>query len=229
MDHIYTAFHQAHEDGTPVLSPLWYKYPQDPATFPIDLQFFYGDSILVSPVTEENVTSVTAYFPQDVFYDFVTLKPFHGTGTNVTLNDVNFTSIPVHIRGGAVLPLREKSAMTTTELRKTDFELVVAPSTQDTASGALYADDGVSVAPPASTTVEFSYEKGLLTVTGKFGYPLGVSVSRVRFLGVGSAPKTVLVNGVKTKGSAYSWNKDSQVLDVTLNTPFSRGFAVQHS
>ena len=229
MDYIYTAFHQAHEDGTPVLSPLWYKYPQDAATFPIDLQFFYGDSILVSPVTEENVTSVTAHFPQDVFYDFLTLEPFHGTGANVTLNDVNFTSIPVHIRGGAVLPLREKGAMTTAELRKTDFELVVAPSTQGTARGSLYADDGVSITPPASTTVEFSYQKGLLTVAGKFGYSLGVNVSRVRFLGVGSAPKAVEVDGVKVKSSAYSWNKGSQVLDVTLNTPFSRGFTVQHS
>lgn len=228
MDYIYTAFHQAHEDGTPVLNPLWYKYPQDPATFPIDLQFFYGDSILVSPVTEENVTSVTAYFPKDTFYDFLTLEPFHGTGSNVTLSNINFTSIPVHIRGGAVLPLRENGVMTTTELRKTDFELVVAPSTQDTASGSLYADDGVSITPKTTTTVNFSYKQGLLTATGKFGYALGVKVSRVRFLGVSSAPKTVKVNGLEVHGTAFSYNKDSQILDVTLNTPFTKGFTVQH-
>ena len=229
MDYIYTTFHQAHIDGTPVLSPLWYKYPQDEATFPIDLQFFYGNSILVSPVTEENVTSVTAYFPKDIFYDFLTLEPFKGTGSNVTLDNVNFTSIPVHIRGGAVLPLRAKGAMTTTELRKTDFELVVAPSVQDTASGSLYADDGVSITPKTTTNVSFNYKKGLLTVNGQFGHALGVNVSRVRFLGVSAAPKTVKVNGLKVHSSAYSYDKNSQVLDVTLNSPFTKGFTVQHS
>lgn len=228
MDYIYTAFHQAHLDGTPVLHPLWNKYPQDPATFPIDLQFFYGDSILVSPVTEENVTSVTAYFPKDTFYDFLTLAPFEGPGANVTLNNVNFTSIPVHIRGGAVLPLRATGAMTTAQLRKTDFELVVAPDASGAAKGSLYADDGVSITPASTTTVTFGYKKGVLTVAGKFGHALGVNVARVRFLGVASAPKTVTVNGKAVKSTAFSYDKDSQVLDVTVNTPFNRGFTLQH-
>lgn len=39
--------HKAHLDGTPILNPLWYKYPSDANTFPIDLQFLYGDSVLV--------------------------------------------------------------------------------------------------------------------------------------------------------------------------------------
>jgi alpha-glucosidase len=229
IDYFYTAFHQAHLDGTPVLHPLWHKYPQDPATFPVDLQFFFGDSILVSPVTEENATSVTAYFPKDTFYDFLTLAPFEGSGANVTLSNINFTSIPVHIRGGVVLPLRSKGAMTTTVLRKTDFELVVAPDANDEASGALYADDGVSITQNATTTVTLSYKQGVLTVKGNFGYALGVNVARVRFLNVRSAPKTVGVDGVKVNNTAVSYDKDVQVLDVTLNTPFSKDFTVQYS
>ncbi|EKM56094.1 glycoside hydrolase family 31 protein [Phanerochaete carnosa HHB-10118-sp] len=229
MDYIYTAFHQAHEDGTPVLNPLWYKYPEDPATFPIDLQFFFGDSILVSPVTEENSTSVTAYFPKDTFYDFLTLAPFEGTGANMTLSGINFTSIPVHIKGGAVLPLREKGTMTTTQLRETDFELVVAPDASGEASGSLYADDGVSITPATSTSVSFSYQNGTLAVAGEFGYSMGVNVSRVRFLGVVSAPTTVKANGQTVQSGAISYDKDSQVLDVTLDTPFNEGFTVQHS
>ncbi|GJE88081.1 glycoside hydrolase family 31 protein [Phanerochaete sordida] len=229
MDYLYTAFHKAHEDGTPVLNPLWYKYPQDPATFPIDLQFFFGDAILVSPVTEENATSVTAYFPRDTFYDFTTLAPFHGAGANATLQGINLTSIPVHIRGGAVLPLRVSSAMTTAALRKTDFELVVAPDAKGAASGSLYADDGVSIAPKSSTTVDFSYKNGALAVSGHFGYALGVKVARVRFLGVASAPKTVKVNGQPVHSAAFTFDKIHQVLDVTLDTPFTKGFTVSHS
>ncbi|KAI0683191.1 alpha-glucosidase [Cytidiella melzeri] len=228
MDYIYTAFHQAHTDGTPVLNPLWYKYPQDPNTFPIDLQFLYGDSILVSPVTDENVTSVTAYFPKEIFYNFLTLEPFEGQGANVTLDNIDFTSIPVHIKGGAVLPLRVKGAMTTKVLRQTDFELVVAPDMTDRASGQLYADDGVSVVPATTTLVKFAYANGTLTVSGSFGYDLGVKLARVRFLNVGAAPANVEVNSKKVVSSAFVYNATNKVLDVTFNTSFNKGFTVKH-
>ena len=71
IDYIYTALHQAHVDGTPILQPLWYQYPKDANTFPIDLQFFFGDSILVSPVTQQDSTSVNIYLPKDIFYEYV--------------------------------------------------------------------------------------------------------------------------------------------------------------
>jgi alpha-glucosidase len=228
MDYIYTAFHQAHTDGTPVLNPLWYKYPQDTNTFPIDLQFFYGDSILVSPVTEENATSVTAYFPKDIFYDFLTLEPFEGQGANVTLDNIDFTSIPVHIKGGAVLPLRVSGAMTTKALRQTDFELVVAPNTSGKATGQLYADDGVSVAPATTTVVKFTHENGTLAVKGSFGHALDVKISRVRFLNVGTSPSSVKVNSKRIVGSAFAYNATNKVLDVTLNSTFDKSFTVQY-
>lgn len=229
MDYIYTTFHQAHLDGTPVLNALWYKYPQDLATFPIDLQFFFGDSILVSPVTEENSTSVTAYFPKDTFYDFQTFAPLRSQGAPITLTNVNFTSIPIHIKGGAVLPLRAKGAMTTTALRKTDFEIVVAPGTDGQASGSLYLDDGVSVTPTSSTTVTMTFKDGQLTVSGHFGFATQVDVASVRFLGVSKAPKSVKINGHDAKQGTFTFDSSSEVLTVMIGTPFTQSFTVQYS
>ena len=134
IDYIYTAFHRAHLDGTPILNPLWFKYPTDSNTFDLDLQFFFGDSILVSPITEENKTSVEAYFPNEIFYDFQTLRAIGIQGSNMTLN-ANLTEIPLHIRGGSILPLREKGTMTTKALRNVDFEILVAPNSNGTAKG----------------------------------------------------------------------------------------------
>ncbi|PPQ91932.1 hypothetical protein CVT25_000975 [Psilocybe cyanescens] len=232
LDYIYTAFHQAHTDGTPVLQPLWFKYPKDPSTFPIDLQFFFGDSVLVSPVTDQDATSVSIYLPHDTFYDFLTLAPIQGTGGTETLQNVNFTTIPVYIKGGAVLPLRVQSSMTTTELRKQDFEFVVAPDAlSGQASGRLYIDDGETLSPPSSATtqVKMAFSGGTLDVTGSFGFETGVSVKRVRFLGVGEKPAEgqVKVDGKSVGGKSVTWDAETKVLDVNIGIKFERAFSVQ--
>jgi alpha-glucosidase len=229
IDYMFTAFHQASLDGTPVLNPLWYKYPKDTNTFPIDLQFLFGDSILVSPVTQENATSVNIYLPDDVFYAFKDYSTVQGHGQTVTLSDITLTDIPVHIRGGSILPLRAKSTMTTAELRKTDFEIVVAVGRDGKAQGSLYVDDGESLEPASSTRVSFEYDHGRLTVKGSFGYRLGVKVKKVVFLGVGRGPKGVSVDGKSTKQGSGGWRADGATLavHVDLDMPFEKGFTVE--
>ena len=46
-----------------ITQPKFYFYPNDPNTFGINLQYFYGPSILASLVTEKSSTSVDFYFP----------------------------------------------------------------------------------------------------------------------------------------------------------------------
>jgi alpha-glucosidase len=234
LDYFYTAFHKASLDGSPILNPLWFKYPTDTSTFGIDLQYFFGDSILVSPVTDENATTVTIYLPKDRFYDFATLKPVEGTGQHVTLTGVNFTTIPLHIRGGVVLPLRAAGAMTTTELRATDFEFIVAPGTDGRASGALYVDDGVSIVPERTTSVEMVFAEDKLYVHGLFGFEVDVKVARVVFLGIERAPSVVTVTdspdytgeGGKGRKVPFEYDDACEVLRVQIDTPLTHGFDV---
>ncbi|KAH9009114.1 alpha-glucosidase [Lactarius deliciosus] len=225
LDYFYTAFHQASVDGSPVLNPLWFKYPKDTSTYGIDLQFFFGDSILVSPVTDENATSVSIYLPKDQFYDFATFAPVDGKGEHVTLSNIGLTDIPLHIRGGAVLPLRAKSAMTTTELRAQDFQFVVAPGTDGTAAGMLYIDDGVSITQQKTTSAKMEYAKGKLSVSGSFD--VDAKVASVLFLGVKKAPKTV--SGPGYTQPTFSYDADRKVLSVETNARLDGGFAVTFS
>ena len=210
------------------MHPLWFKYPQDENTFTLEYQFFYGDSILVSPVTGDDATSVSIYLPKDVFYDFDTLSVVEGAGSFVTLSDIPFTKIPLHIKGGAILPLRAQSAMTTTALRKKDFEFIVAPDIQGEASGSLYIDDGESIAPASFTDVNLRFKDGKLEIWGVFGYAPCVNISRVRFLSVGKQPNGVLINGKHIHGSGYSYNSSSKILDVVIGEPFGKNLSVQY-
>lgn len=185
LDYIYTAFHKQTADGTPVLLPMIFLYPSDPETFPIHLQYFYGPSLLISPVTEKGSTEVTIYLPSDQFYDFHTLKPISGNGSYITLTNISYTEIPVHIRGGSILPLRVRGANTTTALRKLDFELLVAPDGHGQARGELYLDDGESLVQEATSEIEFWFDGKMkvLEMNGTFGYNAGVRIGNLTILG----------------------------------------------
>lgn len=229
MDYIYTAFHVASLDGTPVLHPLFFKFPSDTKTFGIEHQFLYGDSILVSPVVDEGSTSVKVYMPPEgTYYDFLSRSPISQTG-EVTLTNINLTSIPVHIVGGAVLPLRVSGAMTTDEVRKKDFELVVAPSKDGVATGKLYVDDGVSLEQPKQTFLTFTYQNGTLNLEGEFGYPLDVNLSRVSILGATSKPSGVdlVVQGGEKKSAEFTYDETRKVVDVQLGIPFTSKFEMK--
>ncbi|KAJ2912237.1 hypothetical protein MD484_g8182, partial [Candolleomyces efflorescens] len=254
LDYIYTAFHTAHVDGTPILSPLWYKYPKDSTTYPIDLQFFYGPSLLVSPVTQENSTSVRYYLPSDTFYDFASLSPVplptpdpdpvpgESTGRWVTQDGVGYDQIPVHIRGGSVLPLRTSSAMTLRELRTRSFDVVVAPDARNRAVGELYLDDGESIDPPNSQTTlaKFEYRDGRLKVKGRFNYrgstsasstsseesETGVGWKTVKIGAVKKRPGSVQVDGRSVGGERVRYDPANQVVEVDVDVKALRAFEV---
>ncbi|KAF2490057.1 hypothetical protein BU16DRAFT_169333 [Lophium mytilinum] len=183
LDYIYTAFYRQSTSGDPLLNPLFFMYPEDANTFPIQYQYFYGDSILISPVTEENATSVDIYLPNDIFYDFWTGERVQGNGSWVTLDDVPFTSIPLHVKGGSIIPLRASSANTTTELRKKDFVLWIAPNATDQAAGELYLDEGDAIEQPHTSYITFTYDKGFFKMQGSYGYNTTSVISGVVVLG----------------------------------------------
>lgn len=225
LDYLYTAMWRQSRDGSPTtLVPVWFLYPHDPRTLEIATQFFFGDAILVSPVTAENATDVSIYLPPDTFYDFWTLRPVTG-GTQLHLTDVPFTSIPLHVRGGTIIPLRTDGANTTTQLRKLGFRLLVAPS-HGSANGSLYLDDGESLHPPATSEIEFTYTASTLRMSGTFHYDPGVSVEEVVLLGVVTAPSPPNHNIHSRAALHGTYNATSMSVTYVLNRPLTRGFEV---
>ncbi|PWY89999.1 alpha/beta-glucosidase agdC [Aspergillus heteromorphus CBS 117.55] len=183
LDYIYTSLYRQSQTGEPFLQPLFYLYPEDKNTFANDLQFFYGDAILVSPVTEQGSTTVNAYFPDDIFYDWYTGAAVRGHGADIKLSNIDITHIPLHIRGGNIIPVRTSSGMTTTEVRENGFELIIAPGLNGTASGILYLDDGDSLEPSDTTEIEFEYSGGVLRIQGNFGQSSPATVEKFTLLG----------------------------------------------
>ncbi|KAL4770097.1 Alpha/beta-glucosidase agdC [Aspergillus nidulans var. acristatus] len=193
LDYLYTEFHKQTVTGEPFLLPLFFVYPNDPNVVGIDSQFFYGDAILVSPVIEEGKTEVHAYFPDDLFYDWYTGLPLRGNGEVMTLTDIGYTDIPLHVRGGKIVPVRTGSAgmNTTAEVRKSGFRLVIAPGLDGRAEGSLYIDDGESLEQTAMVDVVFTYEDGRVSVDGVFTLQTDVRVEAVTVFGDNAVSRTI--------------------------------------
>jgi len=168
---------------------------------------------MIAPVTEENSTSVSVYFPDDLFYDFWTHAPFRGAAKWVKLDNVNFTSIPVYIKSGGIIPLRSQGANTTTELRTRNFELIIAPGLDNRANGSLYMDDGDSIDQPRTSNIQFIYDNGQFNTAGSFDYPATVSIVRIVLLSPGQ-----LSGGV---GKVATNGKFVQEVTIPLTEPFS--------
>ncbi len=229
LDYFYTAMYQQTVDGTPLVNPMWYLYPSDSNTFGVDQQWFFGPSVLVSPVTQEGATSVQIYLPNDIFYDFFTYKAVRGQGQSITLTDIGLTQIPLHIKGGSVLPLRIQSANTTAALRQEDFNIVVAPGLDGKATGSLYLDDGDSLVQASTSNIQFTYANSALHMSGRYGYNVGsVKIAQVVFLGVNAAPGSVALNHQRLASSQYTFNSTNAALTVSVNATLSQDLVVDY-
>ncbi|KAI0644926.1 alpha-glucosidase [Trametes meyenii] len=141
----YTAFREASVTGLPVLRPHYVAVPQDEAGFAIDDQFFVGSSgLLVKPVVEKSVTEATVYLPGDeVYYDYFSQHAYKGVakGKNVTV-PAELHQIPLLIRGGSIVPSRERPRRSSPLMKHDPFTLRVALGKDGNARGELYLDDG---------------------------------------------------------------------------------------
>ncbi|MBE3109168.1 MAG: glycoside hydrolase family 31 protein, partial [Acidobacteria bacterium] len=148
----YTAFFHAHRDGSPVVRPMFWTHPGEESTFAVDDQMFVGSTgLLVKPVVGQGETSVDMYIPDDeVYYDYFTYDVLPTKRGEKVAVAAPLEHIPLLMRGGHVIPRRDRPRRSSGLMRFDDYTLVVTVSKEGKAEGELYVDDGDS----------FEYEAG---------------------------------------------------------------------
>ena len=117
------------------------RFPKDNNTYGIDKQFLIGPAFLVSPVIEELKEDVDAYFPKNNWFRYYDGYLETNEGQETIKLNAQLDFIPLHIRGGYIMPT-QKSANTTHYARQNEFGLIVAPNNDNEAYGDLFYDDG---------------------------------------------------------------------------------------
>ncbi|KAF8904918.1 alpha-glucosidase [Mucidula mucida] len=211
----YTTFWEASRTGMPILRPQYVMFPKDTAGFAMDDQFYVGSTLLVKPVTQKDATETMVYLAEDqVYYNYFTNQPYYGSSKGKTFTiSVELSTVPIYIRGGSILPLRERPRRSAPLMAYDPFTLRVALDKSGySASGELYLDDGEGYSYEQGDyvwrkfTAEKHGKKGLKLSSTALGNSSGgayekelegrgVRVEKVVVLGLGVKPKSVRVEG----------------------------------
>jgi alpha-glucosidase len=215
LPYFYTLMQNAHATGSTVMRALAWEFPNEPSLAAIDNQFLVGPSVLVIPVLEPQADTVKGVFPGvghgEVWYDWYTQTAVDAQpGVNTTIA-APLGHIPVYIRGGSILPLQEP-ALTTRAARQTPWTLLAALSSDGTASGQLYIDDGESINPDATLNVEFAVSQSSLRVSAQGDWKESNPLANVTIFGVSEEPASVTFNELEV---AVDYDVSSHVLFVT--------------
>lgn len=140
----YTAFWTSHVSGQPVLRPQYLVFPHDEAGFAVDDQYYLGDSgLLVKPPARQGVEAVDVYLADDEpYYHYFTHHEYVGRSHNATVPAPLTDAMPVLIRGGSIVSVRERDRRAAEMQRRDPFTLYVAVGRTGEAHGSLYLDDG---------------------------------------------------------------------------------------
>jgi len=165
LPHLYTLFQQATIDGTPVMRPLFFHYPQDKQAYDIQTEFLIGASLLSAPVSEPGATSRSVYLPEGVWFDYWDGTVYAGQTTyNIA---APLDGWPLFVQSNSIIPTGP--VIQYVDQHTTDPLIFTCYMTTDgQAVYTLYEDDGSTQAYRdgafATTTVSCHVEEGVTSV-----------------------------------------------------------------
>lgn len=101
MPYIYAQAKLCSQNGHPMLRPLFFEFPSDPASWLIDDQYLFGADLLVAPLFTD-APSRSVYLPPGEWFDYQSGKKYAGA----QWHDLPAGEIPIvlFVRGGKAIP-----------------------------------------------------------------------------------------------------------------------------
>ena len=149
LPYLYTAAWEAHKNGSPIVRPLFYEFPDDPISYGINNEYFLGKDLLVVPILKPGIKSKRLYLPKGIWYNWWTAKRYEG-GKWIEV-PVTLEYIPVFVHAGTFIPM-VKAVNSTDNYSSEDLSIRFYPDPSGkNCESRMYEDDGKTFG---------SYEKG---------------------------------------------------------------------
>jgi alpha-glucosidase (family GH31 glycosyl hydrolase) len=153
LPYIYSAANETLKNNTPIMRALVMDNSKDSNVFNLQDEWMFGKSMLVAPVHVEGAKKRDVYLPEGNWYDWNGNNVY--TGGTIKDYSADSNKIPVFVKEGAIIPLRQDENYVG-EKPDDYLNLKVYPHKDgSTLSFTLYEDDGNT----------YSYEKAQSATT----------------------------------------------------------------
>lgn len=221
--YIYTMARKTYDTGIGMCRPMYYDYPEADEAYTYEGQYFFGDDILVAPITEpiaagETMASKEIWFPEGNWWSVSTNEMVTGPA----IKTMKFTreQIPYFYRQGAMIPLNPDTVMHVTDK---PAHLVLTTVAGASGSGSLYEDAGDNADyDTAYATTEFVHKlKGnteTYTIYPRRGTDTGLQQQRAWTIKILNAPtpRKLKLNGKTLPTGTYIYTPSTHTLTVHL-------------
>jgi alpha-glucosidase (family GH31 glycosyl hydrolase) len=140
IPYIYSSYYQMYKTGMPVMQALVLQHPDDPNTYTIDDQYYFGKDLLVCPVTVKDAKTRILYLPQGDWYDYWTGRKMKGARYINVFTPIE--NMPVFARAGAIIPMQpEMNYEGEKPVNPLTLDIYPSPASEFQ----LYEDDGLTL------------------------------------------------------------------------------------
>lgn len=233
--YIYTMNYRTHTELKPIVSPMYYQYPENEGAYEAKNQYFFGSQLMVAPITEPlnkatGLGHVKVWLPKGIWTDFFTGATYDGMKGRTYDMYRDSYSIPVLLKAGAIVPMNAHVTGKNTLTGAQNMEIVIAPGADN--SFTLYEDagDGADYVNGAYATTEmtlsYSDTRTVFTVNGAKGDLSLIPRKReyeIKLRGF-NAPEKVLVNSKEAK---FTFDSATHTVSVIVKATAKKGFVLE--
>jgi len=205
LPYLYSLMERAHETGLPIMEPLFSVFQYDEECYEEGVNFMLGDFLLVANVVEKGADTKQVYLPEnEIFYDFYTRIPYKG-GQIISI-PVDLSSIPLFVRGGAIIPLA-LNQMENLHTQQEDGIYLLCADDHD-GEFLFYEDDGISLEYQQKNYLKTSIqmetgEHTVLNFTQEGCYPTKIERMYIDLIHREKAPYRVKVDQIEIPHYLY--------------------------
>ena len=223
IPYLYTMNYRNYKENMPLISPMYYEWPETEEAYQMKNQYYFGSSLMVAPITSPrkkglNVAKVRVWIPKGLWYDIYTGMMYEGDRVLDMYRGIE--NIPVLAPAGGILPFTDEISAVQAEKNPDSLHIMVYAGRNGEFE--LYEDDNESCdyMEGVCCTTRMTYEEGkqdVFTIWPTAGLAGLIPPERsytVEMTGFkdADAMRSVLVDGEQVKAEASFDDRKKSVI-----------------
>ena len=221
VPYLYTMNKYASRDGIPLVQPMYYQEPDQEQTYHVPNNYYFGNEMMVSPITEKMdevavAAKAVTWIPKGVWYDFFNGRRYDGGRLMELWRTID--EIPVLVKEGGIIPLKDMEEYDNSIDNPEKFLIKIFPG--NTGSFELWEDQGDTAEDNDENWVKtrFAKEKNIFIISRAAGNTDVIPVNRtwkLWFYGVKESNFKIYV-GDRECDCVSEWKKNPDRFEIIV-------------